>query len=267
MVERYSEELRLLDSEAGQHLYASMTDKSRCEDVLAHFEPQAGRMWCAVASTLVMLRVLLKEHHPARTLTQNELFNKVGRRVGAKGGDIPSGVSVNQLVSALEYLTDELELPTLEVRREPDYEGVRRNPTNSQQEITELAGSLLRDLLEPSSSKNVILVNMYRCLEGKFEGHWSLIGGCAVDAESGVSWILLLDVASHKIAHHWLPVEILAACMLTTNARNQLRGYLHICCDRDAESILTPDHKTEEEVSKSKYDERGSSTSIMAVLG
>ena len=101
------------------------------------------------------------------------------------------------------------------------------NP-NAERDMDELADSMLLDLFEHSSD-SVLLVNLLRRVGGQWSGYWVLLGGFAMHARHE-AYVLVLDVAAHKLAHHWLPVDYLTTCMHTQNSRGELRGYLRLTC-------------------------------------
>ena len=214
----YESQMVSLMSPAGQVLTAQMSDEwaARSALLLDCFEAQVNGAFCALASTVIGLRVLRATSptliHTGRLPTQDELFNEYIR---CRPGGMQGGVSLGELFELL-----------------CDY-SARRCSKRLQVELhaSHDAGQTLRqlhaDLLLASSDQSVILVNFKRRLHGQWTGHWSVLGG-VVDVSPRGSMVLVLDVAAHKVGAHWIPLSMLVGCISTVNARGEFRGYLRV---------------------------------------
>ena len=94
-------------------------------------------------------------------------------------------------------------------------------------ELGEFEALLVADLHESLDSGCVLMVNFLRTLHGRRGGHWSPIGGMATSA-SGEQFVLLLDVAAHRLGLHWIPLRLMAICCCTLNIHGTPRGYIRV---------------------------------------
>jgi len=221
----YEAQLVLLDSDEGQQLASFMSDEwaVRLTALINAFEPQEEPSGCAVAATVVALRVLSGRSERADPLlTQDRCFVELfSCHVQTVGRGLVSGVSMAELVATLADASAWLRLPGLSVIREPAVGA----PGGASEQM--FCDTLLLDLLEHCGD-SVMLVNLLRCVAGQWTGHWVVLGGFSMLAD--VPHVLILDVAAHKLKHHWLPAMALVKCMLTLNSRGEPRGYLRLTC-------------------------------------
>ena len=205
----YEAYLVLLDDAEGQRIAASLSAGwfKRAQALLAAFEPQADGAWCSFASTVIALRALGAPHVP----TQRVLYDDFVRALGGMRG----GVSLSELHTFLGQASATYCGSRLSVELQPAHE--------RQRVLDELFGALL--LGEADGS--VVLINFARQLAGQWTGHWSVLGGVAID-ERSVAYALVLDVAAHKVGVHWVPLEMIAACLCTRNVRDEVRGWLRV---------------------------------------
>lgn len=208
-----------LDSTRGQALAASLTDgwASRAAELVACFEPQEHGAWCALASSAIALRALGASAVPS----QRQLYD----RHFAAG--MRNGVSLTQLHALMQETL--LAALAVDVALRIGDDGAR------------LVETLSADLLLGEADGSVVLINFLRQLGGHWTGHWSVLGGIAFDEVDGEPYALVLDVAAHKAAPHWVPLPLLAACICTRNRFGESRGYLRLAPhDDSAPSVNAP---------------------------
>ena len=208
----YGTQLVPLDSAAGQRLALTMSEGWRVRASLLHaaFEPQQEGSWCALASTVVALRAMRSTVPEGLVAlpTQRQLFDEYQPR---------GGVSLSELDAVLRSVAD--------LR----CSGLLRVELHAGHEREMLHNDLFNDLLLGEADNSTILINYMRLLNGMWTGHWSVLGGLALDGEK--SYALVLDVAAHKVAVHWIPLAMLVACICTLNSRGECRGYLRLSLD------------------------------------
>ena len=214
-----------LESPRGQELTAWLADDALRKLFALHdaFEPQKEGTWCGLCSLAIALRGLavlhperLKESvFPSKPseLTQDFLFEKErqSRSVWAtatSGRQLQSGLSLAECENLVKRLG-------------------RVNARRQSADELGFFSSLSSDLT--ASDHQVVLVNLLRCVKGSWTGHWMVIAaGVRRVLENGEedAWALILDPAAHKMGPHWLPVDLLASCMITENNRGEARGYI-----------------------------------------
>jgi len=210
----YESHLTLLDDPAGQRIAECMSEgwATRAAVLLSAFEAQANGAWCALAASVIALRTI---NYAAEGLilvpTQRELHDEYVHANGLQGG-----VSLSELDAILRLVSVVRCASALQVEFHPGHD--------QQQTLS----SLYSDLLLAEQDGSVLLVNFLRQLRGVWTGHWSVLGGLAVDARTGARHVLVLDVAVHKIGCHWVPLEMIVACICTVNHRKESRGYLRL---------------------------------------
>lgn len=219
----YSSRLVLLSSPAGQRLAASLTvtGGSRLRTLLSLFEAQEEQSWCGYAALRVALRACgaaavlsQSELHGLRsTLAEQEAENVRGGASSLAGG----GLSIAQLARLARPL---LEASALNLEQQ------HGDPASPPAFGSQLAAAVSH--ASDSDSGSIVLLNFLRQLDGWRGGHWVVAGGLAHDAE-GTAFVLLLDVAAHRIGPHWLPLGLLAALCSTVNVHGVPRGFVRIC--------------------------------------
>ena len=201
-----------LASAEGQRIAGNLSDgwAIRLAALDAAYEAQAEASWCAFASGVVALRALASTGADVSVPTQQALRDLHVRTRSAQSG---GGVSLAELDVLLRGIVGS----SVEVHRQ------------SGDEYDSLLASLGADLLLGESDGSVVLINLLRLLGGHWMGHWSVIGALSAHADDGsCAYALVLDVAAHKVEHHWVPLELLARCLCTRNARGESRGYLRL---------------------------------------
>lgn len=213
----YESRIVHLHSAEGQLLAGCLSDDwaARMGLLLDAFEPQAHPAWCGFAS----LRVALRSCGAVRVPTQQEMYDLVSRDAAIKpvrpGGPMAGGLSMSQLERIVHLVG------TTDVGLTPSVELVYGA------ERSQFEARLVADLCASLEDGSVVLVNLLRTLGGRYGGHWSPLGGLTV-SPSGEAYVLLLDVAAHRLGLHWVPLRMLVACCCTLNMHGTPRGYLRV---------------------------------------
>lgn len=226
----YETALVPLDSELGHAHAARMSDAwaARSAALVEAYEAQQEGSWCALASTAIALKALLRA--PAIAPTQEWLFalldesrHREGRPLGS-GRQLVNGVSLAEQAAHLHEVAVALglgggadhEAPALSARCVAGEAGAEA-----------LEAALLSECglcaAEEAAPAAVLQVNMLRLVQGRWDAHWSVLSGACVAAD-GRPWALVLDVAAAKLAPHWLPLSMLAGTMATRNQFGKARG-------------------------------------------
>jgi len=245
----YEARIIALCSAEGQLLAGSLSDAwaARLATLLDLFEPQEHGAWCGYASTRIALRHCMRVAVPS----QREMYDICTRDGSIKpGGSMAGGLSMAQLERIarlvalargdLHLLSDvngdsgapELELVYGAANPASDVNGASGAPELELvygADRAEFEARLVSDLDRSLEDGSVVLVNFLRSLGGTRGGHWSPIGGLSVPhGGGGEAYVLLLDVAAHRLGLHWVPLGLLVACCCTLNYYGTPRGYLRV---------------------------------------
>lgn len=212
-------EARMVDlhTAEGQQLAGCLSDEwaARMSFLLDAFEPQAHPAWCGYAS----LRIALRSCGAVRVPTQQEMYEIVSRDASVKpvrpDGSMAGGLSMSQLERIVHLVA------TTDLGFALDAELVYGA------ERSQFEARLVADLCASLEDGSVVLVNLLRTLGGRYGGHWSPLGGLTMSA-GGEAYVLLLDVAAHRLGLHWVPLRMLVACCCTLNMHGTPRGYLRV---------------------------------------
>lgn len=190
------------DSAEGRELLAESGHVADYAVLRAHFQPQARRAYCGVASAVIALNALRPAHAP---LDQRSFFHDPARAVRHPLHVSYAGMPLGILGELLET-------------HDADAEIVRASDTS----LDAFRAAALRNLATPG---DYVLVNYQRAELGQARmGHISPLAAY----HAGSDRFLVLDVAAHKYPPVWVETETLWKAMRVpvASGRPDTRGFV-----------------------------------------
>ncbi|WFL78214.1 phytochelatin synthase family protein [Altererythrobacter arenosus] len=197
------------DSAAGRQLLSEADALADYDDMAEHFEAQKLTSFCGVASSVIVLNAL------DRDVSQLSLFNERASEVRPAWQVALNGMT-------LEIISEIIASHGVSV-------ATQYADTSS---VAEFRRTVIRNL---SEEDDYVLVNYQRGALGQDRvGHISPIA--AYDEET--DRVLVLDTASYKYPHTWVPLDDLFQAMMPSDAESGVaRGWVEVGNDvRTAQS-------------------------------
>lgn len=188
------------NTEEGANLLKNADNIADYKSLMLSFEPQSLASYCGVASSVAVLNAL------GLTTSQKDFFTDKANLIRSQVSVMRGGMSLAELAGLLTA------------------HGLKVSINHSDNfSIADFRATLEKNL---STAGDYLIINYQREALGQGRvGHISPISAYDRVTDS----VLIMDTATHKYPHTWVPVELLFAAMNTADpASGKMRGFVEV---------------------------------------